>query len=63
LRSLAHSLTLSLAHSLVATNCFCLSRSKGRGEQRIMKVYDSPAIPESEAVFQLTVGGISDVKD
>jgi meiotic recombination protein DMC1 len=34
---------------------------KGRGEQRIMKIYDSPSLPESEAVFQLTEGGIADV--
>merc|ERR1712098_1015588 len=36
---------------------------KGRGEQRICKIYDSPCLPESECVYQLTDGGISDPKD
>ena len=33
---------------------------KGKGEQRICKIFDSPSIPESEAVFQLDVGGLID---
>jgi meiotic recombination protein DMC1 len=36
---------------------------KGRGEQRICKIYDSPCLPESEAVYQLSDGGICDPKD
>lgn len=36
---------------------------KGKGEQRICKVYDSPLLPESEATFQLTEGGIADPAD
>ena len=36
---------------------------KGRGEQRICKVYDSPCLPEEEALFQLGNGGVADVKD
>lgn len=36
---------------------------KGKGEQRICKIFDSPCIPESEAVFQLDVGGIIDPTD
>ena len=36
---------------------------KGKGEQRICKIFDSPSIPESEAVFQLDVGGIIDPID
>ena len=36
---------------------------KGKGDQRICKVYDSPSIPESEATFQLSNGGITDAKD
>ena len=40
-----------------------LSLRKGRGEQRIMKVYDSPSLPESEAIFQISNGGISDACD
>lgn len=36
---------------------------KGRGEQRICKVYDSPCLPESEAVFAINQDGIGDAKD
>ncbi|KAF9559474.1 Meiotic recombination protein dmc1 [Mortierella alpina] len=34
---------------------------KGRGEERIAKVYDSPDVPEAEAPYAITVGGIVDV--
>jgi len=33
---------------------------KGRGESRIMKIYDSPCLPEAEAMFSITKDGISD---
>ena len=33
---------------------------KGKGEQRICKIFDSPSIAESEAVFQLDAGGLID---
>lgn len=33
---------------------------KGRGETRICKIYDSPCLPESEAVFSITEQGIND---
>lgn len=33
---------------------------KGRGETRICKIYDSPCLPESEAVFAITNSGIAD---
>lgn len=36
---------------------------KGRGETRICKIYDSPCLPEAEAMFAITPQGISDVKD
>ena len=36
---------------------------KGRGEQRICKIYDSPSLPESECIYQLSKGGIIDAKD
>eukprot|EP00474_Spongospora_subterranea_P009727 CRZ10185.1 hypothetical protein [Spongospora subterranea] len=36
---------------------------KGRGDQRICKIYDSPDFPEVEAIYQLTEGGISDATD
>ena len=34
-----------------------------RSEQRICKIYDSPCLPESEAIFQIATGGIMDAKD
>ena len=36
---------------------------KGRGETRIAKIYDSPDLPENEATFAITSGGIDDAKD
>jgi len=36
---------------------------KGRGETRVAKIYDSPDLPESEATFAITNGGINDAKD
>lgn len=35
---------------------------KGRAEQRICKIYDSPSLPESEASFSITNGGITDAE-
>jgi DNA repair protein RAD51 len=36
---------------------------KGRGETRICKIYDSPCLPESEAVFAINADGIGDAKE
>ena len=36
---------------------------KGRGETRIAKIYDSPCLPEAEAVFSINADGIGDAKD
>eukprot|EP01097_Dermamoeba_algensis_P005803 TRINITY_DN3664_c0_g1_i1.p1 TRINITY_DN3664_c0_g1~~TRINITY_DN3664_c0_g1_i1.p1 ORF type:complete len:348 (-),score=66.81 TRINITY_DN3664_c0_g1_i1:79-1122(-) len=36
---------------------------KGKGEQRICKVYDSPCLPEEEAVFEIHADGIGDSKE
>ena len=36
---------------------------KGKGDQRICKVYDSPCLPESEGIFQLTQGGVANATD
>ena len=38
-------------------------RLSGRGELRIAKIYDSPDMPESEATFAITGGGIDDAKE
>ncbi|KEP62990.1 UNVERIFIED_CONTAM: meiotic recombination protein DMC1 family protein [Hammondia hammondi] len=38
-----------------------LSMRKGKGDQRIVKVYDAPNLPESECIIQLSSKGIIDV--
>lgn len=40
-----------------------ISLRKGRGETRIAKIYDSPDMPEAEAMFAITNGGVADAKD
>ena len=40
-----------------------ISLRKGRGEMRIAKIYDSPDLPENEATFSITNGGLDDAKD
>ncbi|GMF29076.1 unnamed protein product [Phytophthora lilii] len=37
-----------------------LRLKKGRGENRVMKVVDSPILPESEAIYSITEQGIQD---
>lgn len=36
---------------------------KGKGEQRICKIYDSPLLPESECTFQISNDGITNASD
>lgn len=36
---------------------------KGKGENRICKIYDSPSLPESEAMYAIGKGGIEDSAD
>eukprot|EP00952_Eustigmatos_sp_NYUAD-ZCMA_P012147 48903-Eustigmatos_ZCMA.PRE.1 len=36
---------------------------KGRGENRICQVYDSPTLPEAECQFSISNGGIDDSKE
>lgn len=36
---------------------------KGRAEQRIAKIYDSPCLPESESVFEIFAGGVRNSSD
>lgn len=40
-----------------------LSLRKGRGPQRICKIYDSPCLPESECVFAIYEDGIGDPEE
>ena len=37
-----------------------LSLRKGRGENRICRIYDSPNLPEAEAMFSINTDGIKD---
>ena len=50
-------------HVMAHACCTRLSLKKGRGEQRICKIYDSPSLPENEAVYALTEGGVADAKE
>lgn len=43
--------------------CTRLQLRKGRGENRICKIYDSPSLPESEATFSIIEEGIGDAQD
>lgn len=36
---------------------------KGRGETRVCKIYDSPCLPESEAMYAINADGIGDAKE
>lgn len=47
-------------HVLAHASTMRLSLRKGRGEQRIVKIYDSPMLPESEAVFGITERGVDE---
>jgi meiotic recombination protein DMC1 len=38
-------------HILAHASTTRLFLRKGKGEQRVVKIFDSPSIPESEAIF------------
>lgn len=40
-----------------------LQLRKGRGEQRIAKIFDSPSLPESEGIFEIFGGGVRNASD
>lgn len=40
-----------------------LSFRKGRGDSRVVKIYDSPSLPESECSFAISTEGIIDAKE
>ncbi|NXU65563.1 DMC1 protein, partial [Horornis vulcanius] len=50
-------------HILAHASTTRISLRKGRGELRIAKIYDSPEMPENEATFAITTGGIADAKE
>ncbi|XP_036397674.1 meiotic recombination protein DMC1/LIM15 homolog [Megalops cyprinoides] len=50
-------------HILAHASTTRISLRKGRGEMRIAKIFDSPDMPENEATFAITPGGIADAKE
>ncbi|KAL6056418.1 Meiotic recombination protein DMC1 B [Balamuthia mandrillaris] len=50
-------------HVLAHASTTRLYLRKGRGEQRICKIYDSPCLPEAECIYQISDQGIIDAKD
>ena len=50
-------------HILAHASTTRLSFRKGRGDQRIAKIYDSPNLPEVECVFAIGEQGICDAKE
>ncbi|XP_050393665.1 meiotic recombination protein DMC1/LIM15 homolog [Patella vulgata] len=50
-------------HILAHASTVRVSLRKGRGENRIAKIYDSPDLPENEATFAISTGGIIDAKE
>jgi meiotic recombination protein DMC1 len=50
-------------HILAHASTTRLSLRKGRGDQRICKIYDSPSLPEAECVFSITEQGIVDARE
>lgn len=50
-------------HILAHFSTTRVSLRKGRAEQRIAKIYDSPWLPESESVFEIFGGGVRNGSD
>ena len=50
-------------HIIAHASTTRLSLRKGRNESRVCKIYDSPCLPEAEAMFAISTEGIDDYKD
>ena len=50
-------------HIMAHASTTRLSLRKGRNESRVCKIYDSPCLPEAEAMYAITEQGIDDYKD
>ena len=50
-------------HIMAHASTTRLSLRKGKGEQRIIKVYDSPCLPEAECIFGIYNDGVADVRE
>lgn len=47
-------------HILAHASTTRLYLKKGKGDERICRVYDSPILPSADAIFRLTDEGIGD---
>lgn len=47
-------------HIIAHASTTRISLRKGKAEERIAKIYDSPEMPEAEAKFVITDGGVAD---
>lgn len=54
---------IGVGHVMAHASTTRLALRKGRGEQRICKIFDSPMYAESEAVFSIGEGGVVDATD
>lgn len=45
-------------HILAHASTTRLALRKGRNETRVAKIYDSPDMPEAEATYAISIGGI-----
>lgn len=50
-------------HILAHASTTRIALKKGRNENRIAKIYDSPDLPENEVTFAISEGGIIDAKE
>ncbi len=50
-------------HIIAHASTTRLSLRKGRAESRVCEIYDSPCLPEAEAIYCISEGGIDDYKD
>jgi DNA repair protein RAD51 len=50
-------------HIMAHASTTRLSLRKGKGEQRIMKIYDSPCLPEADGHFGIYEDGVGDVRE
>lgn len=50
-------------HIIAHASTTRLYLKKGKGENRVCRIYDSPNLPESEAPFSINTDGINDAKE
>jgi DNA repair protein RAD51 len=50
-------------HIMAHACCTRLQLRKGRGENRVCKIYDSPSLPEGEVTFSIVEEGIQNAQE